>query len=439
MYPLTRILPVLATSLVLSTPALSSDARSISLGGSAIANGQGAHGAMENPASMMSMKRDGDRFHFRLGGSAEIRDTGSVIDTLTDSANDNLVSDIETQIEELSDRQIQCDPVFGNADDICLSDTQALSDLANQFLNAINNVDDQSVELQGSSDLGMAFTSVRYPFAVNFKVMGTGAGTPDIEETDKDYVREFADLLDNNSLTLDEIANSTYLEADALGIPLGVQQPEDVLRSSGSSYALIRSQLSISMASTVSIGGYEVDTGLTPKFSSLAAYHLDANIADELDDNAEDLIDQFEDSEVTDSSFTVDLGAAVDLKEYAFRVAAVIRNLIPESISTPDGFEIETTPQLIVGGAYQMNKFSFTGDMALNKAKVDNFETQKIAVGAEFGSKKFALRAGLSYEGARSKDKTALSFGFGLGPLQFGIRGTDQFSIQGSLQLAHSF
>lgn len=439
MYPIARILPILATSMALSTPVFSADARSISLGGSAIANAQGVHGAMENPASMMSMKRDGDRFHFRFGLSAEVRDTGNVIDTLTDSANENLVSDIETQIDELSNRQIQCDPVFGNANDICLSDTQDLSDLANQFLDAINAVDDQSVELQGAGDLGVAFTNMRYPFAVNFKVMGTGAGNPDIEETDKDYVREFADLLDNNSLTLDEIANSTYLEADALGIPLGVQQPEDVLASGGTSSTLVRTQLSISMASTINVGGYEVDTGITPKFSSLAAYHLNANIADELDDNAEDLIDQFEDSEVTDSSFTLDLGAAVDLKDYAFRVAAVVRNLIPESITTVSGFEFETTPQLIVGGLYQVNKFSFTGDMALNKAKVDNFETQKIAVGAEYGTKKFALRAGFSYEGARSKDKTAMSFGFGLGPLQFGIRGSDQYSMQGSLQLAYSY
>ena len=439
MYPLSRILPVLATSMLLSTPAFSADARSIALGGSAIANAQGVAGAVENPASMMQMKRNGDRFHFRFGISSEVRDTGSVIETLTDSANDNLVSDIETQIDELSNRQIQCDPVFGNADDICLSDTQSLSDLANQFLNAMNNIDGQSVEAQASGDIGMAFTKVRYPIAVNFKVMGSGAGTPDIAESDKDYIREFANLLDNNSLTLDEIANSTYLEADALGIPLGVQQPEDVLLSSGTTSSLLRSQLSISIASTINVGGYEVDTGITPKFSSLAAYHLDANIQEELDDDTDGLADRFEDSEATDGSFTFDIGAAFDLKDYAFRVAAVVRNLIPESITTESGFEFETTPQLIVGGLYKTNKFSFTGDMALNKAKVDNFETQKIAFGAEYGSRKFALRAGLSYEGARSSDQTALSVGFGLGPLQFGIRGSDVYTMESSLQLAYSF
>ena len=61
-----RTLPVVLTTILLSTPALSSDARSIALGGSAIANAKGAHGAMENPASMMAMQRAGERYHFRF-------------------------------------------------------------------------------------------------------------------------------------------------------------------------------------------------------------------------------------------------------------------------------------------------------------------------------------------------------------------------------------
>ena len=439
MYSVRRILPVVASTMLLSTPAFASDARTMALGGSAIAHAKGAHGAMENPASMMAMKRAGDNFHLRFGLSADLRDSGTFADTLTEDANENLVSDIETQIDDLSNRQVQCDPIFGDADDVCIDNTQDLSDLSNQLLDAINGVEDGSIDLQLTADLGVAVTSASYPYAVSIKLRGTGSAGPDIVESDKDYLREFADLLDNNTLTLDEIRNSTYLEANALGIPLGVQQPEDVLLSSGSSSALLRTQLGISMASTINIAGYAVDAGITPKFSSLSAYHLNTSIADELDDDAVDLVDQFEDSEVTESSFTADIGAAFDLNQYPIRLAAVVRNLIPENIETEDGFEFETTPQLIVGAAFQKNKLSLTGDLALNKAKVDNLETQIIAVGAEFGTKNFAIRGGLSYEGGRDVDKTALSFGFGLGPLQVGIRGTDTYSMQSSIDLAYSF
>ena len=38
---------------------MAADARSIALGGSAIANGLGVHGAMENPAVLARLTRDG--------------------------------------------------------------------------------------------------------------------------------------------------------------------------------------------------------------------------------------------------------------------------------------------------------------------------------------------------------------------------------------------
>ena len=76
---------------------------------------------------MMAMKRAGKKVHFRIGTSVEVRDTGSSLDTLTDEANENLISDIETEIDVLSNTSIQCDPIFGNGDDVCVDGTQPLS------------------------------------------------------------------------------------------------------------------------------------------------------------------------------------------------------------------------------------------------------------------------------------------------------------------------
>lgn len=439
MYTALRFLPAFAATIALSSPVWAGDARSIALGGSAIANGQGAHGAFENPASMMGMNRAGQRIHFRIGFAADIRDSGEVIDTLTDDANNDLISDIETQVEELSTREIQCDPIFGDGEDVCVDNTQSLSDLSARLLDVANSVDDESLEIQASADLGMAFTQMSYPVAVNLRIMATGSGTPDIAESDKDYVSELATLLDGNTLTLDEISNSTYLEANALGIPLGVQQPEDVLQSSGQGNTLLRTQLGISLATTFNVGGLAIDAGITPKFSSLVAYSLDANVVDELDDDAEPIQDRFEDSEVTESSFTFDIGASIALSSFPVRIATVIRNVIPESIETMNGFEFETTPQLIVGAVFNTSLLSITGDIALNKAKQDNFESQKIAVGVEFGYKKLALRSGISHDTARDNDTTALTLGLGLGPLQLGARLSELESIEGSAQLSYSF
>lgn len=434
-----RLLPAFAATIALSSPVWSGDARSIALGGSAIAHGQGAHGALENPASMMEMKRAGERIHFRFGFSAEVRDSGDVIDTLSDDDNNGLISDIEAQVEELSTRDVLCDPIFGNAEDVCVTDTQSVSDLATQLLELVESVDGESLDMQASADLGMAFTQAGYPFAVNVRIMATGSGSPAIAETDKDYVEELANLLDNNTLTLDEVRNSTYIEADALGIPLSVQQPEDVLQSEGTGSVLVRTQLGISAAKTLTMSGFTVDAGITPKFSRLTASSLDVSVVDEFNDDADPIQDRFEDSETSESSFTFDVGASMALSSFPVRIATVIRNVIPESIKTENGFEFETTPQLIVGAVFKTDLLSITGDLALNKAKQDNFESQKISLGVELGYKKLALRGGISHDAARSDDAAAITMGFGLGPLQVGARLSEFKSMEGSAQLSYSF
>jgi len=434
-----RVVPVMVAICACSSTALASDARSIALGGSAIANGQGVHGAMENPASMMAMQRAAQTIHFRIGVAGEIRDTGAAIDTLTDDDNKGLINDIESEVDIISNKQVQCNPLFGADDDVCVDGTQPLSDLASQLLEVIDVVDDETLDIQASADFGMAFTKPAYPVAVNLRVMGTGAGTPEIAENDLDYIREFANLLDNDTLTLDEARNSTYLEASELGIPLGVQQPEDVLQSEGNGNALIRTQLSVGIARTFVVKGIDIDTGITPKFSSMLAYNLDVSVVDEFVDGSDPIADRFEDSEVSENSFTFDIGASMAVKKLPIRVAAVLRNVVPESIKTDDGFEFETTPQLIIGGLYQRGMLSVTGDLALNEAKVDNFETQKIALGVEFGTRKMAIRGGISTDASRSKDSTALSLGFGLGPLQFGGRLSGTDSLEAGAQMSYSF
>jgi len=439
MFRISHLTAAALTAVCLASPSWASDARALALGGSAIANGQGAHGAFENPASMMAMKRAGQKVHFRFGVSAEVRDTGSSLDTLTDSANDNLISDIESEIDLLSAKTIACDPIFGGADDVCVDGTQPLSDLSTRLLDILDRIDGETIDTQGNVDLGMAFTKAALPVAFNIHVSATAAGQPSITQGDRAYIQEFETLLDNDTLTLSEAQSSEFLTVDAFGIPLGVQQPEDVLTSEAQGSALLRTQLGISFASTFSVGGLIVDAGITPKFSSLKAYSTSLQVRDEFEDNVPSLADRFEDSEVSESSFTFDVGGSLALSKVPLRIAAVLRNVAPESIKTADGFEFETSPQLIVGAVLYRGPLSITADMALNEAKVDNFETQKIAVGVEFATKLLAIRGGLSHDAARSEDTTALSLGFGLGPLHIGGRLTGTESMEAGAQLSYSF
>lgn len=437
-----RILTIsaLATLLTASTGgAIASDARAIALGGSVVANGKGVHGAVANPASMMAMQRRSETIHIRFGFAAEFRDPSETIDTLSDSENKDLIEDVESEIDDLSATNVECNPFTDDDSAVCIAGTQGLSDISGRIVDIMNLVDGQTIDGLGAADLGMAFTHTKIPFAINLRVSAAGSGTVSIADDDLTYISEFNELLDDDGLTLGELSNSEFLTVDEFGVPLSVVQPEDVLESEGSGGALLRTQLGVSLATSVTVGGLNVDLGVTPKFSSLLARSLDANIRDEFLDNTRDASDRFDDSEVTASSVTLDVGGSMMLPNAPIQVAAVIRNLIPESIKTNEGFEFETTPQLILGGSFQRGMVNVTGDLALNEAKQDNFATQKMGIGVEFGTRLLALRAGISHDAARKADATSLSLGFGLGALELGGRLTGVEALEVGAQLAFSF
>lgn len=429
------------TACLWSTQVAAEDARSLALGGSVIANAKGAHGALSNPAAMMAMKRRAETLHLRLGFSGEVRDTGSAIDTLTDDANQDLLTDLDAEINALSQTNIVCDPFNGNPDDPCITGTQILSDLSGRLLDIIDLVDGESLDAQARADLGVAFTRSRFPVAVHLRSSATGSGRPNVADSDRAYIEEFENLLDDDAITLDEAQNSTFLQVDALGIPLAITDPEDVLASNASGSALIRTQLGVSFATSLAVSGIEVDVGVTPKFSRLTAYNLNVAIRDEFLDDTESAADRFEDSEVSESSFTFDVGGSMELKndKLPLRLAIVMKNIIQESISTTDGFTFDTEPQLIVGAAINQGIVTVTSDIALNSAKTDNLESQEIALGVEFGTRMFALRGGLAHDAAREQDATSLTLGFALGPLEIGGRTSGIDSMEAGLQLAFSF
>jgi len=427
---------VAATVGVACSNVLASDARSIALGGAVIANGKGVDGVMANPASLMAIQRRGEKFHFSSGFNAEFRDPGDAIGTLTDSENENLFSDIEREVDILSNTQILCD--LSDGSQACVTGTQALSDLSGRLLDIFDQVDDESIEGFFAGDFGMAFTQSKIPFAFNLAISVTGSTTPDIAAGDREYIAEFNTLLDGDSVTLDQITNAEFLDVSNDG-RLGIRQPEDVLESGGTAGVVARAQFSVSMARSLQIGRHQVDFGITPKLSTLRAQSAETQVRDEFLVETESIDDRFNNSEVNETTITADIGASMRLPNAPVQVAAVIRNLIPESITTTDGFEFETTPQLILGASHQRGKFSVTGDLALNEAKVDGFSTQKIGVGIEYGTRRWALRGGIGIDAARESDSTALTLGFGLGPLQFGSRVTGSQSPELGLQLAFSF
>lgn len=437
MYKYTSTLLIsVSLSLLAASPAAALDARTAAVGGSAIANGYGVHGARDNPASLMRMHRKQHRFHFHVGGGVDIQDDAAFIETAIDE--DSLLDDLDRELELITGSVLTCD--FNSSPETpCLTNTQNISDLATRVADIMTRIDGKPIKATASADIGFAVSKQAVPIALHYRVSVSGSTITDVASGDLAYVNTFATVFNDGTLTFDELVNNAPISVSDDGQTLNVQQAEDVLTSDVEGSVLTRQQFGLSLAASLPISSINIDLGITPKFSSLRAAGIRTTVADQFDDNTSTLNTQFEDSEVTGTAFNIDIGATASLNNLPLRFSLVARNMISESIESSDGFVFETTPQVIVGGAFSFGSLVITSDLALNEAKLDNLETQIAALGVDWSRKHFGLRAGISHDNARTADATALALGFSLGPVHIGGRITDRQSAQVAAQLAYTF
>lgn len=435
---ITGTLTAAVTLAMLTTSAQAFDARSIALGGSAVAHGIGVNGAIENPASLTGMKRRGDTAHFLLGAAIDARDHGELVEILLDDDNRDLADDLEAEIENVSGSSIEPEcstaafiPPTQNT--VCLRGTQQLAVLADDAISLLNDIDGQPIEALGEGQTGFAVTNTPLPFAVHLGARATGYGVVNVDDNDRQYVDDFVTIMEDDEVTFGEIDSSARFTIE--NGTFNVDQPEDVISSTGEGAMMSRVQLGVSLATSVELADYSVDLGVTPKFSRLTAMGLQAQLSETFNDSSVPFEDQLEDSEVEESSFTFDIGASTQLPALPVRLSAVLRNVVPESIETNNGFEFETTPQLIVGALHQRENLSLMASLAINTAELDGIDTHPVALGVEYDTGLLAVRGGLSADLGRDDDVVALSAGIKLGPLEVGGRlsGVNQGQIGAQL------
>ena len=414
------------------------DARALALGGSSVAHGAGVHGVLENPASLAALRRTGARASFLLGAGVDARDHEDLSGLLLEDEVQDLAGDLEDEVDRLSGSEIACNPLTDGDDAVCLAGTRRLGELSGDALDIIDRVDGEPVSGFGEGRIGVAVTGTPVAFAVHAGARGAARGRADVSDGDRDYAITLGRALGDDELTLGEVRENA-IEFSIEGSTIDIADPEDIVTSTGRGGAMVRVQAGVSLATTVSVGRAALDVGVTPKVSRLTAWGTDVDLADGFDDTTPSLADDFEDSETRESSFTFDAGVAVDLAALPVRVGAVLRNVVPESIETPDGVEFETTPQLIVGVHHRRGMASVTADLALNEAEIDGVATRPAALGVEFGTDAFAIRGGVGADLGRDEDELALTLGAKLGPLEIGGRVAGLERGQLAAQVAFGF
>jgi len=427
-----------------ATVVMAQEGRSVALGGSAITHGKGVPGIFANPATLLHLNRRNRNIHLRLGVGVDFRDPGTLFDSVFEK--DDILDDIDNAIEILSDSPVTCVTLDISSDTVCLSDTTTIGQEFENLVNEITGVSEQPIELIADARAGFGYTGGSVPFAVHFGYSVVVAGELIASDNDIEYLTILQDALIDGELTVGDIIDTVVSGgtqlidlSEALDGTLDVVEPEDVLSSEFEGVRIDRMQFGVSFGLSFEVAGRPLDIGITPKISNITTLRSQGFIASEFDDSTPSISEDFNDSETTTTTFTVDIGGTYPLSDQ-LAVSGVLKNLITETADTSfDSFTVETTPQLIVGGVYEFSNFTVNADLALNSAERDGVETQPIALGIEFGRGNYSLRGGLSIDNGRTEEEAAITLGFGLGPLQVGSRVASLKAIQTGAQLSFSF
>jgi hypothetical protein len=204
-------------------------------------------------------------------------------------------------------------------------------------------------------------------------------------------------------------------------------------------YAFGYTEFGVAFAKQMQLGGHSFSIGVAPKYQELTTYSQSERV-NEFD------VDDYDQSEVTDSGFNLDLGAV--WYRDAWRAGLALKDLFSQEIKTKTGGKTyELKPQATVAAAYTTELFTAAVDIDLTKqtrfTNTDD-DTQFIRFGVEGNAWGWAqLRAGYEID-TQDTMENAITAGIGLSPwdvVSLDIAGSyaDENEFGGSANLAFTF
>jgi hypothetical protein len=184
-------------------------------------------------------------------------------------------------------------------------------------------------------------------------------------------------------------------------------------------------EVGLSLAHKLDLGGVGLSLGATPKYQRVDTYNYVINVS-----NFE--TGDYRDSQYRkdDGNFNIDLGASLELPA-GFTLGLMARDLIAndyKTVTTDEQFVYEIAPNVTLGAAWSLGMLTLTGD--IDVTKLSRFSDQSASlkalnlvddvqfarIGAEFDFAKWVqLRAGLQYD-IQNELSNSYSAGLGLSP-----------------------
>ena len=337
------------------------DARTLAMGGAAVAAGNAAHAHNYNPALLA----------FEYGDEDETSNGRIVYPTALAIVSDAGEATVDIVEDDLDQRITDAVNAF-NAAPTDTAASQGLLDALQDFDQAIEDINEQPIELEAYVGFSVSEPADREGGSFYFGVRGLVFGEADITQQDLDtldsYITAAGVLADGGNLAqIDQnlVANGALID------------PRPGLTSTGQLSSLLIGEWGIALAKEFSIFGQGVAFGATPKIMQVEVYREDVNFVDD--------IPSYSENRKSHLTMNFDLGIAAELFDH-FRVGLSVRDVLEKTFESENDLDVKLRPRSRLGLAYK-NNFLTVGldyDVQKNKPVATEQELQEVGLGVEF-------------------------------------------------------
>lgn len=382
---------LLANNPIDAMPYGSFDARTLAMGGTAVATANNPLGCYYNPALLATYtqyKEGPERTSRLMFPSISARYSTSIEDTI-DIADQDLDGQLRTAINTYNAAQTTMN-------------AQGVVDSAQNLLSALNAITNQSMRLDANLGLAVSIPSKKQGGAFCMNVRAVGGGAITVPQADLQLVDRYV-----QALTYVATSGASGTPDPTLFTGGNINDLTGNLTSSASARGLIVLQTALAMSGEFSFFRKKIALGITPKLQRFSTFDSTVQVNQDkvsTSQNPEDIW-----------HVNLDAGAYMELDQH-WRTGLSIKNLIPRTLSTQQNNTIKIEPQMRLGLAYQHRDWLAALDIdVLSNAPFGNEdETRYGSLGFEWQAwRSIKLRAGYSTNLA-DRDKTGLITG-GLG------------------------
>lgn len=417
---------IMASTNTLAAPFNAYEARSMAMGDTGVAHATPASAPLFNPA-MLSHGRSEKDYDFSMiipNISANAIADKDAREGFENIADDGYMDDIKSSIDSFNSGT----PAEKQAS------AKTLAESTSKFADDLDSLADKPITTNISGLVSIAVPNETISVAVFANSSVTLEAIPSISQCDRGLIRAYNEVAEEASNGGTPGAKTVCGNQVFDGTNFNDPRAQNFFTSSFSAVAVQLNEYGITFAKPFDIAGQKVSFGITPKYQSVTSMFVNPTIT-ELDQDSYDINDELEESERTDNTFNMDIGAATNFFDESLALGLTIKNLVGKTYQTApqngQTLSYKIKPQARAGLAWNLPMGLLVAadlDLTKNDAYFSDQASRYLGAGIEWDIfNTLRVRTG-ARSNLENSDDTAFTAGFGINIIAFHIDVTGQIS-----------